>query len=52
MLSLFLTLKKGEKEMKRSISTILIGIISIGVVFSAYKKVPKNEKMQYRQCTN
>ena len=34
--------------MKRSISTMLVGILSIGVVFSAYKKVPKNEKMQYR----
>ena len=34
--------------MKRSISMMLIGFLSIGVVFSAYKKVPKNEKMQYR----
>ena len=34
--------------MKRSISIMLVGILSIGVVFSAYKKVPKNEKMQYR----
>ena len=34
--------------MKRFISTLLVGSFIVGIAFSAYVKVPKNQMKQYR----